>query len=158
MKRLGREKTSPFEVQVVLDSGHLNLSNVGYGVSQSLPIMVEMIMRTKGTCFSIQQPEVHLHPQAQAAIGDAIFEMARRGKMFLVETHSDFVIDRFRVAMREARGMEKKMAAQILFFERRRGKNHTDSIRIDENGEVPSTAPKAYREFFLKENKRLLGY
>src|SRR6266436_9344091 len=103
---------------LVLDDKALNLSTVGYGVSQSLPVLTEVFLRPHGSWFAIQQPEVHLHPKAQAALGDVFFEMATvEHKRFLVETHSDFAIDRFRMNYRKADS--KKPNSQILFFERR---------------------------------------
>ena len=72
----GRGANPRFELDVVLDGKALNILNVGYGVSQSLPIMVELLAREKDTWFAIQEPEIHLHPRAQAALGDVLFEMA----------------------------------------------------------------------------------
>ena len=61
----------------------------------------QMLTRDKGSWFAIQQPEVHLHPRAQAAIGELLFDMAEaRHQKYLVETHSDFTIDRFRIQFR----------------------------------------------------------
>jgi hypothetical protein len=68
-----RESSSPFEVDAYLDDKALSLISVGYGVSQSLPILVELFYRPKGAWFAIQQPEVHLHPRAQASLGDVFF-------------------------------------------------------------------------------------
>jgi hypothetical protein len=147
--------TAPFEVDVVLDGKPLNVINVGYGVSQSLPVFAEIITRPKGSWFAIQQPEVHLHPRAQAALGDAFFEMSvGDGKRFLIETHSDFTIDRFRMNYRR-RG--NKPNGQVLFFERKNKKNTITPLAISENGEFPTEQPDSYRRFFVKEEMRLLG-
>jgi hypothetical protein len=62
------DPSAPFEVMVELHGRPLNIRNVGYGVSQVLPVVVEMITRPRGHSFAIQQPEVHLHPRAQAAL------------------------------------------------------------------------------------------
>lgn len=114
-KSFGRGATARFELDIVLDDKALNILNVGYGVSQSLPIIVELLAREKGTWFAIQEPEIHLHPRAQAALGDVLFEMATTdNKCFLVETHSDFAIDRFRMNYKKARS--SKPDGQILFL------------------------------------------
>src|ERR1035437_5032678 len=118
---------SPFEVDAYLDDKALSLGWLGYGVSQSLPIFVELLDRKAGSWFAIQQPEVHLHPRAQACLGDVFFDMAVRDeKKFLIETHSDFTIDRFRMNYRRKRS-KKDIATlpkgQVLFFERRDGSN-----------------------------------
>ena len=156
IKNFGREATAPFELDIVLDDKALNLTTVGYGVSQALPVLVEIMARPRGTWFAIQQPEVHLHPRAQAALGDVLFEMAiTEHKNFLIETHSDFTIDRFR--MNYEKGKSAKPDSQILFFERRDKRNIVTPLRIGQSGELPANQPDAYREFFIREEMRLLG-
>jgi hypothetical protein len=158
IKRFGEasDPTAPFEVDAVLDKKALNLSWMGYGVSQSLPIFVELLDRPHGSWFAIQQPEVHLHPRAQAALGDVFFEMAARDrKRFMVETHSDFTIDRFRLNYRKE--ATYKPSGQILFFERRDKKNTVTALPIGADGELPSDQPNSYREFFVNEQMDLIG-
>lgn len=157
IKRYGDQNdvTAPFEVDAVLDGTPLSLINLGYGVSQSLPVFVEIVTRPPGSCFAIQQPEVHLHPRAQAALGDAFFDMAvRHNKRFMIETHSDFTIDRFRMNYRK-RG--RKPSSQILFFERRNKRNTVSPLVISPAGELPADQPESYRKFFVKEQLELLG-
>lgn len=151
---------SPFEVDAYLDDKALNVRWMGYGVSQSLPIFVELLDRKKGRWFGIQQPEVHLHPRAQACLGDVFFQMAYLdSKKFIVETHSDYTIDRFRMnyrGKRSAKERAKMPRSQIMFFERRDGRNTITPLAIDDNGELPSDQPESYRNFFIKEQMRLL--
>lgn len=150
IRPFGRGVTAPFEVEIVIDNKALNLSSVGYGVSQALPVLVELLARPKNTWFAIQQPEVHLHPRAQAALGDVFFEMAaKEGKRFIIETHSDFTIDRFRRNYK--RHTTERPASQILFFERRRKHNTVTALKIGADGRLPTEQPASYRSFFLKE-------
>ncbi|TLX22635.1 AAA family ATPase [Thermomonas fusca] len=143
------EDRAPFEIRVNLDKGELTLDNVGYGVSQALPLLVEIFVQPKGSTFAIQQPEVHLHPRAQAAFGDVIASIARvDGKQFLIETHSDFTIDRFRMNVKKSGNIE----SQILFFERSAGNNKITAIDIKEDGSIGEDQPESYREFFLNES------
>lgn len=156
IKRFGADTTSPFEVHIVLGKKAFNLVNVGYGVSQALPVVVEMLWRRVGSWFAIQQPEVHLHPRAQAALGDLIFTMATsEKKRFLIETHSDFMIDRYRTNLR--RTDSKKPNSQVLFFERKNNRNIVTPLNIDARGELPAKQPRGYRKFFIKEQMELLG-
>lgn len=157
IKSYGKTATSPFELDILLNRKALGVSNVGYGVSQALPFIVEMFTRGKGTTISIQQPEVHLHPKAQAALGTAIYELASTdSKKFIIETHSDYMIDRFRIDMRNAK-YKRKVSSQIVFFERNLSGNKLKILEIDETGEIHTQLPKGYREFFLKEKMDLLG-
>jgi AAA ATPase domain len=147
--------SSPFEIRVILSKQPLNLNDVGYGVSQILPVIVEILAKTHHECFSIQQPEIHLHPRAQAAFGDLIFQVAiQEDKRFLVETHSDFILDRFRLNYRKSK---KKKESQVLFFERASRGNIITSISIDKNGEYCEKQPSTFRDFFIREEMRLLG-
>ena len=155
-KNYGKGPTAPFELDILIDNKALNISLVGYGVSQSLPVIVELLNRPRGSWYAVQQPEVHLHPRAQASLGDLFFELAAvENKKFLVETHSDYTIDRFRINYMNNK--RKKPNAQILFFERKNKKNAVTSIEIDEHGEISAKQPKKYRDFFVKEEMKLLG-
>jgi predicted ATPase len=156
IKNFGKGVTAPFEVDVILDGKALNLSTVGYGVSQSLPVFAEILASEHSAWFAIQQPEVHLHPRAQAALGDLFFESASVDrKCFLIETHSDFTIDRFR--MNYAKNVDYKPDSQILFFERKDKHNTVTPLKIGETGDLPSHQPDTYREFFIREEMQLLG-
>jgi hypothetical protein len=156
IKPFGRGRNVPFELDIVLDSKALNVTNVGYGISQALPVLVEVIVRPDGSWFAIQQPEVHLHPRAQAALGDVFFELAVEDhKVFLIETHSDFTLDRFRMNYRKDRSA--KPGSQILFFERRDKRNVITPLPIGRTGELPANQPDSYRQFFIREQMDMLG-
>jgi predicted ATPase len=152
-----RSKTSPFELDIILTDEALRLDNVGYGVSQCLPVIVEIFVRARDSWFAIQQPEIHLHPRAQGAIGDLIFQLALiEKKKFIIETHSDFILDSYRLNYRSKK-YRNRPASQIVFFERTTTGNVLHEIEILENGEISDNQPEAYRTFFLKEQMRLLG-
>jgi hypothetical protein len=156
VKTFGPGVTARFELDIVLDGKAFNILNVGYGVSQSLPIIVELFARVPRSWFAIQEPEIHLHPRAQAALGDVLFEMAAIDhKCFLVETHSDFIIDRFRTKYRDGRA--RQPASQILFFERRHKHNVITPLPISNTGDLPVDQPESYRSFFVREQMNLLG-
>lgn len=144
---------APFEIVVKFPGANLNVSNVGYGVSQVLPLIVEFLSRKKCT-FAVQQPEVHLHPRAQAALGDLIAEVASEGgHRFILETHSDYLIDRCRLNLSKR---TKPFEAQTVFFERTETGNRATVLRIDKDGRYPSDQPPAFREFFVREAMNLL--
>jgi len=150
----GHDTSAPFEVQVHLYEHPLNISNVGYGVSQVLPVVVEMLTRPKKSWFAIQQPEVHLHPKAQAALGDLMHYLAtEREYHYLIETHSDYLIDRFRLRISESK---KPIEAQVIFFERIKEVNHAYPLLISPKGQYPPNQPKSFRDFFIKEEMKLL--
>lgn len=153
----GAEGNAPFELLVSLEDLRLPLCNVGYGVSQALPIIVEWITRPELTAFHVQQPEVHLHPRAQAAMGDLLFAMmATENKKFIIETHSDYLIDRFRLALRRTKDRGQNSAATLYFY-RRDGKNCISCINIAADGSYDAEQPDEFRDFFIREELSLLG-
>lgn len=155
IKNYGKENSSPFQVQIILDRKPLGIHNVGYGVSQSLPVIVELLCHPKGDSFIIQQPEVHLHPKAQAAIGELVFLLAQENKtLFFIETHSDYLIDRYRIKIRESK---EKPSSQVLFFQRKKSKNIVSPIQIDSEGDYSKEQPIEFREFFIAEEMRKMG-
>jgi predicted ATPase len=151
-------KSAPFEVQIKLRRRDLNLMNVGYGVSQVLPLTVEVLARRGPVRFCLQQPEVHLHPRAQAAFGQLVHWLAARDShSYLIETHSDYLIDRFRLMLKESNGSSPPPpSAQVLFFDSTPTGNHVEVLKIDERGRYPQDPPAAFREFFINEELRLL--
>ncbi|QGX40593.1 AAA family ATPase [Permianibacter aggregans] len=157
----GKDETSPFELKVKIGRRKVRITNVGYGVSQVLPIIAEFVARGK-SCYVIQQPEVHLHPRAQAALGEFIFTFANNlGAEFLIETHSDYLIDRFRLKMSEANKSRNKQKldtdAQVVFFEKNNNGNKFTVIPVLSNGQYSEVQPRTFRDFFLKEQLSLLG-
>lgn len=159
VRNFGRSVTSPFELGIVLDGARIVISDVGYGLSQALPILVEMFSRAddRNHLSVLQQPEVHLHPKAQAALGELVFNLALdRAQRFLIETHSDFLVDRFRIMLRES-DAETKPSSQVLFFDRDNLGNTVHPIPISTDGSYPDSQPTGFREFFLREQLRLLG-
>ena len=160
IKPLGKRDVEPFQVQVRKFGGGLkgprrNLVDVGYGVSQVLPVIAELLRQDAPPLFLLQQPEVHLHPSAQAALGSLFCRVASRGRQLIVETHSDHLLDRVRMDVRDSRTKLKPDDVSILFFQRGNLDIHIHSIRFDEEGNVLG-APEGYRQFFMDETQRSL--
>jgi predicted ATPase len=155
IKEYDKADDAPFRMNFVLNREPINVVNIGYGVSQVLPILYNIFAKNS-TIITIQQPEVHLHPKAQAAIGNVFFDLSigKGRKKFIVETHSDYIIDRFR--QNQKRSLEKSLA-HVLFFLREKGINRAFSINIDDNGNYDNNQPKEFREFFIKEELENLG-
>ncbi|MBK8690866.1 MAG: AAA family ATPase [Deltaproteobacteria bacterium] len=72
----------------------VSIADVGFGVSQSLPVLVALIDAKPGQLVYIEQPEIHLHPRAQVGVADLIVEASRRGARVVIETHSEIILTR----------------------------------------------------------------
>jgi hypothetical protein len=150
----GESSTSPFELDVTLNKRKHKISNVGYGVSQILPFITEALL-SEYVWYVIQQPEIHLHPRAQAALGDFIYNIhLSEHKIFAIETHSEYLIDRFRININK--NQDIKVNSQVLFFERTNFGNIVTPIEIDYKGRYSENQPAAFMEFFIKEEIELL--
>jgi energy-coupling factor transporter ATP-binding protein EcfA2 len=154
VKRLGRGPTAPFQILVTTEGPSANLQDVGYGVSQALPVLVESLLASKGRRLLLQQPEVHLHPRGQAALGSFFARLVSiEKKQFVIETHSDYILDRIRVEI--AQGNLKLEDVSILFFEKHGLETRVHPIKVDKTGSVIE-APALYRQFFIDEELRLM--
>jgi len=155
VRRMGKEESDPFQITVKDSGPAFNLMDVGYGVSQILPILVDLLVEIDETCL-LQQPEVHLHPMAQAELGSFLAIMAKQQDMrFLIETHSDYLVDRIRMDVRD-RDYLSKEDVSLLFFERSDGRVKIHPLELDDMGNIIN-APFGYRQFFLEESTRIVG-
>jgi len=160
IRSLGKEQQGePFQIQVGIagQPGTRNLLDVGYGVSQVLPILVESAVGPRGRMLLVQQPEVHLHPQAQAALGSFLAASAGNGAArYVVETHSDYIVDRVAMAIRDPKHPLTAKDVSLLFFESEESGVRVHALGFSETGDVLNPPP-GYRRFFLNEQARYLG-
>ena len=166
VKRLGRSMGAPFQLQVKVRGPSSNITDVGYGVSQALPILVKILDspeprrpsfgRRKEAFLLLQQPEVHLHPKAQAEFSSLLGQTASKGRQsYIVETHSDYMIDRARIEIR--RGNINKDDVSLIYLEPKKNIVKVHNIEFDEEGNMNGVPPH-FRDFFLLESDRLMGF
>ena len=160
VRNLGRSLGAPFQLQVKVRGPKANIVDVGYGVSQILPILVQVLSPNVSgheMSFSLlQQPEVHLHPRAQAELSSLLAKLANQSNQsFVVETHSDYMIDRARIDI--IRGNLRPEDVSLIYFEPKGNIVKVHNISFDKMANMVGVPPH-YGEFFLKESKRLLGF
>ena len=161
VRPLGKKDSEPFQIQIRKfgkrsKGPSRNLIDVGYGVSQVLPVITELLGDDAAPLFLLQQPEVHLHPSAQAALGTLFCQVASPDRQLIVETHSDHLLDRVRMDVRDGTTGLKPDDVSILFFERGDLDVRIHSLRIDKEGNILG-APDGYRRFFMEETNRSIG-
>ena len=127
----------------------------GTVLNQILPVIFELVRPVESYMLILQQPEVHLHPRAQAGLGSILCSVATK-RQILVETHSDHLIDRIRMDARDQKSGLKPEDVSILYFERSADDVQIHSIHIDDDGNIVGQPP-SYREFFRHEVNRSLG-
>ena len=133
-----------------------NLIDVGYGVSQALPLITELFSPETAPLFLLQQPEVHLHPSAQAALGTLFCSIAGPERQLVVETHSDYIVDRVLMDIRDKKTSLGPDDVSILYFEPNDLDVTIHSLRVDDKAKIIDP-PESYRQFFLDELRRSVG-
>ena len=160
IKNFGRSLGGPFQLKFKVRGPNANIVDVGYGVSQILPILVHILnsnISGHEMNFSLlQQPEVHLHPRAQAELASLLTQLASQSdRSFIVETHSDYMIDRARIEIRK--GNIRPEDVSLIYFEPKGRIVNVHNIGFDKMANL-TNVPTHYRDFFLKESKRLMGF
>jgi len=135
-----------------------NLIDVGYGASQVLPIITASVGAKPGSLVIIEQPELHLHPRAQADLADLFIGKQNDETRFLIETHSEHLLLRMRRRIAETTVGEKtaihhpdfsKRLFSVLFIDREQNKSTVAQVQINELGEMDS--PKGFKGFFADD-------
>jgi predicted ATPase len=159
IQTLGGSLGAPFQLKIKVRGPNSNIIDVGYGVSQILPILVHILSPSlsqwQKTFFLLQQPEVHLHPKAQAQLS-SLFAMSANGdQSFIVETHSDYMIDRARIEIRK--GTIDPEDVSLIYLEPKRRFVKVHNIGFDKMGNMIGV-PAHYGKFFMKETASLMGF
>ncbi|MCL6590796.1 MAG: DUF3696 domain-containing protein [Firmicutes bacterium] len=127
------------ELKVTLtDTGKPHdLTHVGVGVSQVLPILVSCLLAEPDTTLIFEQPELHLHPKVQTLLGDFFLSMALLGKQCLIETHSEYLINRLRLRAAAA-PLEKDLTSRmkLYFVEKNEDTSTFREVVINEYGAI----------------------
>ncbi len=110
-----------------------SLTDVGFGVSQVLPVLVALLVAEPGQLVYIEQPELHLHPRAQVRLARMLADAAKRGVRVVAETHSSLLIQGIQTHI--AKGDLPHKDVILHWFNRGEdGVTHIDSRDLDEDG------------------------
>ena len=137
-----------FEVLVKAFKNSLltSLSNVGFGVSQFLPIMVADLQLPDDSTLFLAEPEIHLHPSVQSKFGDYIVNQVNKTqKNYVIETHSEYFLNKIRLAI--VKGELKKEDIKIYFLENKDDDTEVFDIDFKKNGAIKN-APKTFFETY----------
>jgi predicted ATPase len=111
----------------------VNIADVGFGVSQTLPLLVAIHAAKPGQLLYLEQPEIHLHPGAQFAMAQVLADAAMRGIRMVVETHSSLLLLGVQTIVAEGRILPECL--KLHWFKRREdGATEVRSADLDETG------------------------
>ncbi|MCI0694045.1 AAA family ATPase [candidate division KSB1 bacterium] len=141
-----------------------NIKDIGFGASQVLPVLLQSLSANLGSLVIIEQPELHLHPAAQAILADLFIDCAnRRGVSFIVETHSEHLLLRLQRRISETSydkiQPDKEMSVRnggyslesstlsLVFVSRAHGDSRLEFIQVDKYGQLEKPS-MAFQDFF----------
>jgi predicted ATPase len=148
---------SGYSVQVQTDEcgPWLDLTNVGVGVSQVLPITVMALLAKGGHVLLLEQPELHLHPSVQASLADFLLSISLAGKQCVVESHGEYLVDRLRLRIAEAHLPDIGDKTSIYFVERKQGAAQVRRVEVSEYGAILDW-PEGFFDQSQREGERIL--
>jgi hypothetical protein len=112
----------------------VNIADVGFGMSQTLPVVVGLLVAEPGALVYLEQPEIHLHPRAQGALAKVIANAASRGVQVVVETHSSILVRSIQILV--ARNALPPNDVALYWFQRdaKTGMTRVDASQMDDDG------------------------
>lgn len=151
IERHGRSRYH--ELFVISEGRKTNIMDVGFGISQVLPMLVLAHFVPEGTTIIAEQPEIHLHPRAQVGLAELMVEVARERKVqFVVETHSEHLFRRLQTLISEEKlGHDE---CRLYFVDRDdKGKTQLTNLEMDAYGRVKNW-PKHFFGDAIGETER----
>ena len=140
-----------YSLKVIMGEGSVShdLTHVGVGVSQVLPIVVMCLLAAPDTTIILEQPELHLNPKVQTRLADFFLSMAMLRKQCLIETHSEYLINRLRLRSALAEGTSVSELLKLYFVEKTGGLTTYRDVRINEYGTI-----RDWPKGFFDQNQR----
>lgn len=130
-------------------SGLTSLSNVGFGVSQFLPIIVADLQLPNDSTLFLAEPEIHLHPSIQAKFADYIIhQINTTDKNYVIETHSEYFLNRIRLAI--VKGELKQEKLSVYFLENNPKDADVFKVEFTKTGGIRN-APDSFFETYLMD-------
>lgn len=141
------EMSDIFALQLVDEYTGVNVSlqDVGFGISQVLPIIVQSML-SRNTTLLIEQPEIHIHPRLQAELGSLLAECIKSpiNNQFIIETHSEHLILRLQKLIRK--GELKPEDISVIYVDRGAEGSKCLSLRLDKDGDFIDEWPDGFFE------------
>lgn len=134
-----------------------NLADVGYGCSQILPILVAGFSRPTGSTLVMEQPELHLHPKAQAELGTFLCRLKERNLQLFVETHSEHLLLRLQSHIASGDLSPDDVAVYYVYTDKRDQKKCVKMLPIGRDGIFLEEWPEGFFPERLREAKKLAG-
>lgn len=134
-----------------------NIVDVGVGTSQLLPIIVESVLSPVNSTLLIEEPETHIHPNAQAKLGELFVSCSKKyDKRFFIETHSMYLLLQLQILV-----AKKELAVEdigVYYFVQDENGTHIKDLRIGENGQFEEDFPDGFFDVPYKLTTTLMEH
>ena len=144
--RLSRDRTDEADL--------VSIADVGFGVSQVLPVLVALIVAEPGRLIYLEQPELHLHPRAQVALAQVLAAAAKRGVRVVAETHSSLLLLAVQTLVAEG-DLSPELVKLHWFTRGENGATKIDTADLDEAGAYGDW-PEDFDDVDLKAQSRYI--
>jgi predicted ATPase len=131
-------------------------TNVGFGLTYSLPILVSCLAAPKRSLLLMENPEAHLHPQGQASLGELLARCVTDGVQIIVETHSDHLLNGLRLAVKNKQIKGDDVVVHFFSRAMETGEVYVQSPAILDNGRL-SNWPEGFFDQWDKDIETLLS-
>ncbi len=131
----GTGRDYQFVVKQYKSGPQVPLTDVGFGVSQVLPVLTLCYYAPEGSILILEQPESHLHPKVQSELADVLIDVVKnRNVQIILESHSEHLLHRLTRRIAEEKISENDMA--LYFCEINDGKSTAEKLKVDEYGNI----------------------
>lgn len=153
--RVDKDGTNSYRVKLV-DSNNMDveLYQMGFGLSQILPIIVQGLLIPRGGMLIVDAPEVHLHPAVQGHLLDFFINISGNGRRVLIETHSDHIVVRTRRRIAEIKISPKDV--NLCYVTNEKNGSEYRSIIVDANGNMKSSLPEGFMDTLDEDYRAIL--
>jgi predicted ATPase len=136
---------------------YFKATNIGFGISYALPIIVAALHMPKDSIILIENPESHIHPDGQAQLMELICKAAATGVQFIIETHSDHIVNGLLVAVKK--GIIKPEQSSVYFFGKDTASHATQAVELPvlPGGKI-RRPPEGFFDRIDKDMKTLMGF
>jgi len=132
-----------------------NLADVGFGCSQILPILIAGFNLKKGQILIVEQPEIHLHPKAQAELGSFFCDLSKRNIQTFIETHSEHLLLSIQTHIAAGDINPEDVKVYYVFANKETDRKEVEEIKLNKNGTFLTEWPEGFFPERLVEVKKI---
>ena len=147
-----KAKSSVLSLDFVLNRRQFHSYNVGFGYRYILSIVVTALIARKDSIVIIENPEAHLHPEAQLRLTTLLAKLSNRGAQVFIETHSEHIVNGFRINALKEKCTLSNEDLSIYFFDK---DYDIFMLEINRNGRIPNW-PDGFFDQFEREMAEII--